>query len=261
MTMQLDNVGYKVAGRSIIKNLSIDIIPGKVSVIIGPNGAGKSTVLSLLSGDIAPSYGCVLMDAVPLTTLGVRHIARHRAVLPQLGQSNFAFTAMDIVRMGRIPHDEAPEHPNAVRITDCVMAETGTSHLKRQDITTLSGGERQRVNLARVLAQVWDDRASLEAPKYLLLDEPISALDPKYQLRILRLLKNYAERGYGVALVLHDMTMAAMFADMVYIMDAGECLYSGPPSEVMTADVLSKVWQIPYHVRKIDGHLRPIIAA
>ena len=260
MTMRLDRVNFEVDGCLIIQNFSLEVIPGEISVIIGPNGAGKSTALSLLCGDNMPTYGNVLLDGSPIVTLDTRYVARHRAVLPQLSQSNFSFTAFDIVRMGRIPHGEAPEHPNAIQIADHAMEETGTLSLKEQDMTTLSGGERQRVNLARILAQVWDGDRLLKIPKYLLLDEPISALDPKYQLHVLRLLKNYAKRGYGIAVVLHDMTMAAMFADKVYIMDEGECLYSGSPSEVMTAEVLSKIWQIPYRVQNIDGRLCPIIA-
>ncbi|UTW55667.1 heme ABC transporter ATP-binding protein [Kordiimonas sp. SCSIO 12610] len=259
MTMRLENVDFTVNSQQLVKNLCLSVQPGELSVIIGPNGAGKSTALALLAGDLPPTAGKVYFDQTQLKDTNPLRLARKRAVLPQLSHSNFAFTALDIVLMGRIPHEEAPENKTALRIAQSVMGETDTRRLANQDISTLSGGERQRVNLARVLAQVWSDDHCLSSPKFLLLDEPISALDPKHQVNILTLLRSYADRGYGVMCVLHDMAMAAMFADKIHIMNAGECVQAGSPETVMTADILSNVWQVPFAIQKIGNKTQPVM--
>ena len=259
MSMFMENVGFKVGKKQLIDNVSLTVKPSEFSVIIGPNGAGKSTALGVLSGDLLPSSGTLYLNNVPCDTLTFQEQAAVRAVMPQLSHNNFAFTALDIVLMGRIPHGEAPECGNALHIAAEVMEQTDTTAFMKQDISTLSGGERQRVNLARVLAQVWSDDENLTEPKYLLLDEPISALDPRHQVNILRLVKGYAKRGYGILAVLHDMTMAATFADKIYIMDRGKVTHSGTPAQVMTSDILSKTWQLRYEVHKIDGRLQPLI--
>jgi len=183
-----------------------------------------------------------------------------RSVLPQLGTVGFEFSALDIVLMGRIPHRQSPENERAQNIALAAMEQTKTIGFKDQSITTLSGGERQRVNLARVLAQVWSDKEIIDEPRFLLLDEPISALDPRHQVNILALLKDYCKRGYGILAVLHDMTMAAMFADKIYIMNNGKVAHSGTIEQVITSDILSKIWQLDYDVQNIKGRPFPMVS-
>jgi iron complex transport system ATP-binding protein len=260
MTLRMENVGFEIGKKKLINNVSLTVNPGEFAVIIGPNGAGKSTALGVLSGDLLPSSGAVYLGKTPYNLLTFQEQATIRGVLPQLSHASFAFTALDIILMGRIPHGETPECKNALRIAREVMEQTDTVALMGQDISTLSGGERQRVNLARVLAQVWSDQATLSAPKYLLLDEPISALDPKHQVNILSLLKSYAKRGYGIVAVLHDMAMASMFADKIHIMQHGMVAYSGEPAKVMTSSILSDIWQLEYNVHRFGNSIMPIVA-
>jgi iron complex transport system ATP-binding protein len=259
MNMRLENVSYSVGPKYLVRGVNLSVNPGELSVIIGPNGAGKSTALSLLSGDLKPSSGQVFIDGAPLSDLSYGEQAIKRGVLPQLGHAGFEFSALDIVLMGRIPHGETPESDRALKIALAAMGQTKTLNLKDQSITTLSGGERQRVNLARVLAQVWSDKEVFDEPRYILLDEPISALDPRYQIDVLTMLKSYCDRGCGILAVLHDMSMAAMFADKICIMDEGNVLHTGAPKQVMTSEILSDIWQLSYSVQHIDGGLQPVI--
>jgi len=260
MSMQLENVTFTVLGRPLLQDVSLKVNPGEFSIIIGPNGAGKSTALSILAGDMTPSSGRVLLNNHDLASLPAESQALNRGVLPQLTNTGFEFTALDVVLMGRLPHGEAPENPNAIKIAFHMMQQTDVLTLKDRLVTTLSGGERQRVNLARVLAQVYMHEDNSQSPKFLLLDEPISALDPKHQISILRLVRKYAEQGYGVLAVLHDMSMAAMFADVIHIMKNGRITHSGAPQQVMTKQILNDVWQLDYDVTMNGNIPVPMIA-
>lgn len=242
MSFNAANVSVYVGKKALIKNLSLSIEPGKLSVIIGPNGAGKSTTLKVLAGDLSPSEGSVSIGKTPLRKFSFQRLAKRRAVLPQSSHVTFNFNSYDIVAMGRLPYNE-PASATAPIIRE-VAKLTRTEYLMEQQFSTLSGGEKQRVQFARVLAQIWPTEEKTEN-KYLLLDEPTSALDPLYQIEILNIAKWLArEKGFGVLAILHDLNQAMSYADQLYLLKEGRLESSGRPEDILDEKSIYKLWGI-----------------
>lgn len=236
-------VSIRVAGRSLIESVTLTITPGEVLALLGPNGAGKSTLLKALTGELAPSSGNVHMNARPLSAWSPLQRARRRAVLPQHSNLSFPFTVFEVVLMGRSPHgggDSAADHHAARQ----ALAATETAHLSERLYPTLSGGERQRVQLARVLAQIWDPLPNAE-PCYLLLDEPTANLDLSHQHATLRLARRFARAGVGVLAVLHDLNLAAEYADQLAVLRQGRLEVVGTPAAVLTPAIVSRTFAMP----------------
>lgn len=231
--MQVCDLGVRLGDRWLLRGVSFSLQPGEVLAVIGPNGAGKSTLLRSLSGDRTPTEGRVLFGGRPLTDWSHAELARHRAVLPQHAALAAPLTAREIVALGRMPHP-GPAGPVVGR----ALERLGLVSRADQPYPTLSGGERQRVHLARALAQL--DHAG--SPRALLLDEPTSALDPGAAADTLALLRAEARRGLGILVVLHDLPLAAAWADRVVILRAGQVVAAGPPSAVVTSEVLSTAY-------------------
>jgi iron complex transport system ATP-binding protein len=241
-SLQAIEVTYQVGHHRLVDGVSLELRPGEVLALVGPNGAGKSTLLKLLSGDLPPSTGQVLLDGIPLGGYRARPLALKRAVLPQHTVLQFAFTAWEVVAMGRSPHlrfGGETEHDAAA--IEAAMARTDTLDLAQRSFLTLSGGEGQRVTLARVLAQ--------ETP-ILLLDEPTAALDIHHQQLVADLARQAAADGAGVLVVLHDLNLAAHCADRVAVLQGGRLVGVGAPWEILTADRLSAVFAHPIAVMR-----------
>lgn len=220
---------------------SIDLTAhaGEVLALVGPNGAGKSTLLAALAADLPPDGGEVRIDGRPVTDWSAPELALRRAVLPQSAALSFPFPVEDVVRMGRAPWagtDRADEDDPAVR---AAMAATEVTAFAARPFSALSGGERARVALARVLAQ----RAPL-----LLLDEPTAALDLRHQELVLRICRERAAAGDAVVVVLHDLGLAASYADRAAVLHDGRIAVAGPPGEVFTSALLSGVYRQPVEV-------------
>lgn len=236
-------VSYRLDdGTPLVDDVSLAVHPGELVAVLGPNGAGKSTLLGLLTGDLAPTAGEVRVAGRPLAAFGARELARHRAVMPQQTGLAFPFTVDEVVRMGRTPHagtrpDAAAESEDAI-VARC-LAETDTTHLAGRAFPSLSGGEQARVTLARVLAQ--------QAP-LLLLDEPTAALDLKHTEDVLRLARQRARRGDAILVVLHDLTLAAAYADRIALLARGRLAACGPPAAVCTPATLSALYGHPVDV-------------
>ena len=243
-------VGYEAASRRLLDGVSLDVRPGEVLALVGPNGAGKSTLLKVLAGDLAPSEGTILLDGRPVADYPARDLALRRAVLPQQTVLQFAFTAREVVEMGRSPHlDEARgrarrgrtgEH-GGDRVVAGVMARTETAPLAPRAFPTLSGGEQGRVTLARVLAQ--------EAP-VLLLDEPTAALDLRHQQLVMTVARELATGGAAVLAVLHDLNLAAAHADRLAVLCGGRLRAVDTPWAVLTEGLLSEVFPCPIAVHR-----------
>jgi len=221
-----------VAGgrRTLLSGVDCSLVPGEVVALIGPNGAGKSTLLSALSGLRAPSAGEVLLDGKPLAALSATARARRVAVLSQSSALSFPFRVRDVVALGRWPHEGTPE---ARRDSDAIaeaLARLDLHALAERDYLHLSGGEQQRVHLARVLAQAFRARTD---DGVLLLDEPVAALDPRHQHATLRLVTELARTGLAVAVVLHDLALAARYATRLLLLDGGRLVAAGPPARVL----------------------------
>ncbi|WP_425296332.1 heme ABC transporter ATP-binding protein [Nocardia asiatica] len=225
--------------RRVLDGVDFEAVAGQVVALVGPNGAGKSTLLAALAGELALSAGAVELDGQPLTHWTTLDMARRRAVLPQTHTVGFPFTAREVVAMGRAPWVRTERRELDEEHIAAAMAATDVEHLAARSFPTLSGGERARVALARVLAQ---DTATL------LLDEPTAALDLGHQEAVLRLAAARAADGASVVVVLHDLGIAAAYADRVAVLDAGRIAADGPPREVLTTELLTRVYQHPVEV-------------
>jgi iron complex transport system ATP-binding protein len=234
------NVSSKRGARTLLENASLRIESGRVHAVLGPNGAGKSTLLKLLAGDQHATSGTVLLEERAITEWPALERARRRAVLPQSESLGFDFTVRQVVTLGRMPcrlHALQRER----EIIDAALDATGVLHLDDRLYPTLSGGERARVQLARVLAQIWE---SNERPRYLLLDEPTASLDLAHQHICLRLARRFASEGAGVLLILHDPNLALAYADEITLLCCGQVIAQGAPDQVLTRDHLEKMYGV-----------------
>lgn len=239
-----------LGGSTILDGADLEVRAGEVRALVGPNGAGKSTLLSVLTGDRAPSRGHVTVHGAPLSSWSTADLALRRAVLTQDVTVSFPFTVREVVEMGRAPWRGTAFEEDDDAIVDDALAATDVAHLQARSFTTLSGGERARAALSRVLAQ----RTQL-----LLLDEPTAALDLRHQELVLTLAREHAQAGGAVVVVVHDIGLAAAYADQVTILAGGRVVGDGPPGTVLTADLLSDVYEHPVEVIEHPDGGAPII--
>ena len=238
-TIVARGVSARRGNATVVSDVHLDVVAGEILALVGPNGAGKSTLLSIMSGDAVPSSGSVLLNGEPLAQLRTADVARRRAVLPQRHTVGFAFTAEQIVRMGRAPWvgTSAARHDDTSVVA--AMSACDVSEFSHRPFTSLSGGEQARVALARVIAQ---DTATI------MLDEPTAALDVGHQESVMAVVRTLAGEGRAVVVVLHDLGLAAAYADRVAVLDSGELVATGPPRAVLTADRLARVYRHPVDV-------------
>ncbi|HYC54403.1 MAG TPA: heme ABC transporter ATP-binding protein [Candidatus Binatia bacterium] len=240
-------------GRVLLRDVCVQIVPGRLTCLVGPNGAGKSSLLRVLAGDLPAGAGTVEMNGTSLSAWPLRLRARSRAVLSQSVEVAFGMRALDVVLLGRIPHQayagDSSEQVLALR----ELARVGMSGMAQRRYSTLSGGEKQRVQLARCLVQI-GRRARNEAA-YLLLDEPTAALDLRQQHATLRLLRRRARTGIGVLVIVHDLALAAAFADHVAVLDRGRIVVAGAPHEALRPDVIGEVFGV--RVRMLRSRTSP----
>ncbi|MFF3780293.1 heme ABC transporter ATP-binding protein [Streptomyces sp. NPDC001933] len=229
----------RLGQRPVLDSIDLTARAGEVLALVGPNGAGKSTLLAALAADLPAEQGEVRIDGRPVTDWSPAELALRRAVLPQSASLSFPFPVADVVRMGRAPWagtERADEDDPAVA---SAMAATEVTEFAERPFSALSGGERARVALARVLAQ----RAPL-----LLLDEPTAALDLRHQELVLRICRERAAAGDAVVVVLHDLGLAAAYADRAAVLHGGRIAVVGPPAGVFTGELLGEVYRQPVEV-------------
>jgi iron complex transport system ATP-binding protein len=231
------SVGY--GSVDVLVGVDLDIRAGEVMVLVGPNGAGKSTLMGAIAGDVPLRSGTVEIDGRPLRDWSTVELAMRRAVLLQHIDMSFPFTSLQAVRMGRAPWAGLPAEDDDDRAVFEAMVDTDVLELAGRVFMSLSGGERSRVALARVLAQ----RAGI-----LLLDEPTAALDIAHLEQVMGIARARAVEGDAVVVVMHDLGLAAAHADRVVVLSDGRVRASGPPSEVMTAEMLGAVYGCPIEI-------------
>lgn len=231
------DVVVRAGGQALLDGVDLRAGPGQLHVVLGANGAGKTTLLRVLSGALEPWQGSVTLAGRPLAAWSAREQARLRALLPQDSQLGFAFTALEVVLLGRFPHHGGRSGAHDERIAMEALARTDAAHLAHRIHLSLSGGERARVQLARVLAQVWEPWQ--DRTRCLLLDEPIAALDIAHQHATLALARELAAgEGMCVLAVLHDLNLALQYADVVTLLRAGRVHACGRPGEVISRSAL-----------------------
>ncbi len=237
MRLETDNAGINIDGRWLLRHASLELRDGGLLALVGPNGSGKSTLLRLLGGLWKASEGAVTLDGRELKSLPRREIARRIAYTPQETRLDFAFTVREVVAMGRHPHlgrFEIERERDRAAVSDA-MRRVDVAHLAERFVTELSGGERQRVLLARSLAT--------EA-QILLLDEPTASLDIGHALDVLGMLRELAGEGKAIALAIHDLNLAARFADRVALLDSGRLVACGVADEVLRMESFNRVFGV-----------------
>jgi iron complex transport system ATP-binding protein len=243
MSIEAQSVSVSIRGKTIVQEVSLSVKPGQFVAIVGANGAGKSTCINVMSGDLQPERGTVTLNGKPLKQWDSKSLAKMRAVLPQSSLLNAPFTALEIVLMGRSPHIRGIEQPEDYAIARQALAAAQVANLEQRSYTTLSGGEKQRVQLARVLAQIWEPLENGQ-PRYLLIDEPTNNLDIAHQHSTLKIAKRFAEQGVGVLAILHDLNLAAQYADQVAVIQEGQVLANGAPDVVFTPEIIQEAFHI-----------------
>jgi iron complex transport system ATP-binding protein len=233
-------LGY--GDRTIVDSLNLQIPPGRVTTIVGANACGKSTLLKAMARLLAPSAGQVLLDGKAIHRMPTRQVARVLGLLPQSPIAPEGIAVSDLVSRGRHPHQGALSRWTSA--DDAAVARaleaTDVTHLADRPVDELSGGQRQRVWIAMALAQETD---------VLLLDEPTTFLDISHQVDVLDLLTDLnRERGTTVAMVLHDLNLAARYADHLVAMAQGEVVAAGDPADVLTEDTVRRVFGLDSRV-------------
>ncbi|SDL29557.1 iron complex transport system ATP-binding protein [Nonomuraea maritima] len=232
----------RLSGRRVVDEVSLDVGAGEVVGLIGPNGAGKSTLVRSMAGMLPAYSGEVRLGDLPVARSRPRELARLLAYIPQDTAMPFDLPAREVVAMGRYArhHRVGPTPAAAYRVADAALDTVGAAHLGAAPVARLSGGERQLVQLARAMAQ---------EPRVILLDEPTAALDLHRQLHVLRLLRDQAAQGRGIAVVLHDLNHASRFCDRVVLLDGGRVRASGEPDHVLTEARLAGTYRVRATVR------------
>lgn len=232
-------VRVRYGTRAVVDGVDLEVRAGEVLALLGPNGAGKSTLLGVLAGDVLPDEGVVELDGADVRAMRLDDLARRRAVLLQENRLSFPFDVLDVVRMGRAPWRGTDREDGDDAVVDAVMATADVTHLADRRYPTLSGGEKARVSFARTLAQ---------EPTVLLLDEPTAALDIRHQESLLAEAVRWARDGAAVVVVLHDLTLAAAYADRVVLLADGHVRGDGTPRDVLTGELLTDVYRHPIEV-------------
>ena len=238
MNIKAENINITLEKNNILKGINIEVDNKELVGIIGPNGSGKSTFLKCIYRVLKPNDGAILLDKVDIKNMTVKESSKRLAVLSQHNNYNFDFTVKDIVLMGRSPHKKFMERDNKedYDIVNDALKKVEMLKFKDRCFQSLSGGEQQRVILARALAQ---------QPKCLLLDEPTNHLDIKYQLQLMRIVKNL---NIEVIAAIHDLNIAAMYCDKIYVLKDGEVIKYGKPKDLLTKELIKEVYEVDAEV-------------
>jgi iron complex transport system ATP-binding protein len=257
--LEASDITFRVGDKALISGVSVAFAPGRLHLVIGPNGAGKSTLIKVLARLLRPQAGRVVYEGEDVKDASESELARRRAVLSQAVEVAFPLSVREVVMMGRYPHFGGRPGPSDEKIADELMEFFDVTEFAERDYQTLSGGERQRVNFARVLAQLWrdgspaphDSRATDGSPathapcRYLFLDEPLTFLDIRHQIEFMKKVRAFTDAPDVVTVgVVHDLNLAARFADQIVLLDRGRVVAAGTPAEVLTAARIREVFGV-----------------
>ena len=235
--LNAQSLSVTLAGRVVLRDVSLALSAGHLVALVGPNGAGKTTLLRALAG-LVPSEGAIHVGGDALSSLSLRERARRFAYLPQGHIVHWPLPARDIIALGRYPHgatDPARLTPKDADAVQRAMQAADVTRFAARRVTELSGGERSRVALARVLA--------VEAP-VILADEPTNSLDPRHQIDVMKTLRTAADQGGLVMVVTHDLGLAARFADTIVVLSEGRLVSLGVPADALSEQVMAEVFRV-----------------
>jgi iron complex transport system ATP-binding protein len=253
--LRTQNLQIRRGRKVVLTDITLELKPGEVLGVLGPNGAGKSTLLGALCGELRAHQGSVWLDERELSDWTGTSRAQRLAVLPQVSTLDFAFRVEEVVGMGRLPHQSGRARDAEIVAAALHAADAG--HLSGRSYLALSGGERQRVHLARVLAQLWPG----EAGQTLLLDEPTSMLDPLHQHTTLQAVREFANRGAAVLVILHDLNLAARYCDRLLLLEGGRPVALDTPEQVLRPEPLKAVFGLEVLVQQHPERGHPLIIA
>jgi iron complex transport system ATP-binding protein len=249
--LEVKNAGYQVGNKWLVQDISYRFEPSKCYMLCGPNGAGKSTLLRMLSLELPPAAGEVWYNNKKADYRKKDEYATSRAVLSQQVEISFALSVEEVIMMGRYPHFKSNPSKKDLSICEEAAALLGISSFLKRNFLTLSGGEKQRVQFARVLVQIWEQPA--EGNRILLLDEPITALDLKYQFDFLRHLKSFLNEKTVLVAILHDLNLAMNYADTVLLLKDGKMFQAGIPIEVLSPQNIETVFGVQTKLHHLPG--------
>lgn len=254
MSIEIKHASLTLGNKVLLDNVSIAIASRELTVILGPNGAGKSSLLKLLSQEW-PCNGQLHFYGKPVSEWRSEQLAQSVGILPQYSSLSFAFTVREVVELGGLAL--CATQKTVATIAQEKMQQTEVMHLADRLYPTLSGGEKQRVHLARVLTQL------SQSPRdaILMLDEPTSALDIGHQHKTLRLAKRLAAEGSTVIAVIHDLNLAAQYADRILMLNTGKIIADGKPIDVLTSSNIEKVYGWPVQVIPHPQENYPVVLA
>ena len=244
MNLRIKGVGFRYDSRKALEAVTCEAVEREILGIIGPNGAGKTTLLRCINNTLKPQVGVVLINGQDVSRWDRRRIARHMGLVPQSAVITFPFTVLEVVLMGRHPHQSlfGGESERDLEVVREALRLTDTLRFATRPVTELSGGERQRVIIARALAQ---------EPDTLLLDEPTLHLDLNHQLEVLGLVRRLTrERGLVTVMTSHDLNLAARYCDRLLMLEQGRVYAVGAPEEVLTPANIRRVYQVEAEITR-----------
>lgn len=249
MKLQVHNVCFSYGVKKVVDDISLHVMKGEMIGIIGPNGSGKSTILKNIYRLLQPDNGNILLNDENLARIKPKQAAQKMAVVGQEHHIPFDYTVKDIVAMGRHPYKRLLDWdtPEDMRVIDDALRQVSMEHKRHANYTSLSGGEKQRIILARALAQQAD---------FLILDEPTNHLDIQHQLQIFELMK---QLDVTVLAAIHDLHLAALYCDRIYVMKEGKMVASGTTTEILTTDLIFDVFDVHCDIIQHPVTKRPSI--
>jgi iron complex transport system ATP-binding protein len=242
MSIKAKNITVKIGGKYLLDNISFEASAGEIVAILGANGAGKSTLLKTFSSELEQSGGAVYFDGKNKSDWKTLDLAKIRGVLPQNFTLDFPFKVSEVALLGRTPHIKFKETRRDFEIVERALEMTEVSEFADRFYPTLSGGERQRVQFARVLAQIWD--LQKDQTRFLLLDEPTASLDLAHQHLTLQTAREFADNETVIITVLHDINLAAQYADKILFLKNGKKVAFDVPEKVLNAENVREVFGI-----------------
>lgn len=253
--LRANQISYKHKEFFILDEVDVSLNYGEFLAIVGPNGAGKSSLLSVLANEIKQGKQEILFKEKQISAWEVRELSMHKAKFSQHNSNEIPLQVKDVVMMGRYPYFDSQPRKEDFEAMNKHLYETDVYHLKDRDYNTLSGGEKQRVHLSRVMAQVENEIEK----KLIFLDEPLNNLDIKHQYKALEIIKKFTQKENSAIVVLHDLNLAAQFADKILLMKSGKVLAYGTPEEVFTAENITNAYHFPCTICPHPVNSNPMI--